>query len=964
MNSLDIINIKELYELIELYKKSTINGEKTELIISYPFENGVYDYSKRIITLSLVGGYSRDRDSFIVDSNDFEKYILPNLVEYYCSGDSLSDWDKTYVAPTNIYKGVNETVSGNVLYVEEKEDIYDSLKYERVLEKEEFTSDDKVWDEIINYTKERRKTKDYYSSANFTYREIGSIFNFIERLSEDEKINIGKNKKSKENNINYVSSLFEDKEKTLSLGLNEELYNKIVSTDTVRQLALFAGFEKRLRNRIDVNSSIIKDRIKFAIDELDKVDYYDLKNASVKSFKTKDFLTSKPLAIIKLKHNCESKLYDYETSLNYQKYCDEILGYLERNAKRNRKDLLSKVEKNVEFKRYNNVVVDSYDELWDAVSLVVGARVNDERYEIIVDDNKENGNKIVKVSLISNLVKTDTFIFEFTDQERLNEELMKIQSNIAKIDPSFDTIIRFTNNKKVVSEKSIDNNLNNIKNIELNKINGSVLKNDSRMLKRNNNIINKLIKINSRIYNNNGKIEKNNLNIINPSDESNKLNENSYNKEDNKKIEKKDLEKIEKFFSDYMLEKEHKEKQSEFVDIPFMNLSISTYEILINKYKDNLFELYQKNQLPKDEKEVIDSIKSLKDKLEIYYNETVDRSASLIEEEIRRLANCEISLATIYRLESSYDKEKTFNNTPSGLLKKKIYQMEYEKNDKYIDDIVDEYINKYRVILQKYGNGNDKYDEKELIGDKNTLLQVITFKMKLKDAYDSLINKENLTNSDLATLARYERVLYDIYEIDSKYQENIEEKINELKNQEQFLTPSSRIYLSSLEKEFNSKKVIKEDNKSEYLFEIIKKDENNEKNEDESEIVKKAYYKSLENSSLTRPLNINIVFDKNDKDKVELIISNFNDKESDIAYKKEMDREKIKELIPLLCELFNESHLEYAFKYNIADTEDICLLGFTNDKKTFKISYADDELIDYAKDLLESGLNKEEKIKK
>lgn len=959
METLNKLSIKELYELIELYKKATIDGEKTELSVTYPFENGVYDYSKRIVTLSLIGGYSRDRDSFIVDSSDFDKYILPNMVELFSSDDSLTNWDVEYVETSGIYKGVNETVSGDVLYIEDKESKYDSLKDDAVLEKENFTNNDKVWNEIINYSRERRKFKDYYSSSNFTHREIGAICNFVEKLSNDNKINIGNSKKNKENNINYISELFKDKDKILDLGLSEELYEKIANTDTVRQLAIFTGYEKRLRNRVDVDSPVIKDRIRFAVDELDKVDYFDLKNASLKSFKDKNFLTSKPLAIIKLKHICESKLYDYETSMNYKKYCDEILYFLERNAKKSRKDLLSKVEKNIEFEKDRDVSVDKYDELWDAISLVVGARVNDERYEIVIEDNKNNGNKIVRISLISGIVKTDTFIFEFTNHEKLNEEMKKIQDSIAKSDLSFESVIRYSDDKKLVLDRTVSGNevLNKmqINNLSIN--NDFVKLSDNTNKKENfkykNNIIDKLNEI------------KNDINKLDKETKEEKIEKiNDNHKTKLEEITMDDLNRIENFFSDYLLEKEQKEKENKYVDIPFMNLSIATFELLIDKYKDNLFDLYQNGQLPDDEKDVIDNIKFLKNKLEIYYNENVERSASLIEEEMKRLANCEVALATVYRLESSYDIEKNYQNTPSGSLLKKVYQDEYDKNEKYTDEMVDKYINKYRVILQKYNNDNVKYDEKELAGDKDTLLQVITYKMKLKDVYDNIINKEKLSKNDLSTLAKYERILYEMYEIDSKYQENIENKIKELKNQEQFLTPSSKIYLASLEKENNNtiNKKVDEEPKSEYLFEIIKNDDLEEKKENsDSEEIRKAYYNALEKSDNESPLSINILFDRNDKNKAELTISNFNKEEE---YKKVIDGEKIKELIPLLCELFNQNNLEYAFKYNTATSDDMCLLGFTDDKKKFKIMYADNDLVDYAKDLLENGQKKEEGMKK
>lgn len=973
--SLKKISINELYDLIKLYKQATINGKKIELIISYPFENGVYDYSKRVITLGICGGFSRDRVSFIVDSVDFDKYILPNIVEYYSYDDSLSSFDKTYVPNFNIYKAVSETQSGNLLYVEDKEDKFDLLVKEKKFEKPLFTNTDKVWEEILNYAKERKKIEIFYRSANFTHREIGNICNFAIKLSDDKKINIGNRRKSLENNINYVTELFKDKEKVLSLGLNEEIYKKIVDTETIPQVAQLVGYEKRLRTKVDKESPTINERVRFAIDELDKVDYFDFKNSSLKSFKNKDFLTSKPLALVKLKHIEEEEEKDnYERFLNYQKYCDEILSFLERNAKRNEDEKVSKIEKNIELESYDTTMLDSYDELWDAVYLVIGARVNNEKYEIVVEDNQENGNIIVRVSLISSIVKTDTFIFEFTDKDKLKEELDKIQGYVKKLNPIDGVVIKFLGNSEV-SLNSTSNN-DSISNDLLNNNMNKVMDNNKNNIEKENknDIINKLIKIKSQDIESNKEITEKksiknlgNINIpnnnekmiLNSSDNLNvnTIKENEIDVENNKEIKREDLEKIEKFLSDYMLEKENKK---EFVEIPFMNLSISTYELLINKYKEKLSEMYINNLLPKDEKEIIDNIKSLKSKLEVYYNETVERSASLIEEEIKRLANCEVALASIYKLEMISDNKNDLkNDTPSDVLKSKVYQKEYKENDTYIDKLTEEYINKYRLILRKYDN-NKKYDEKELIGDKDTLLQVITYKMKLKDAYDNIISKDNLSQEDLSLLAKYERILYEIYSVDVKYQDNIENKIKELKNQEKFLTPSSKIYLSSLEKEINNKNTKKE---SEYLFEIISNDDVKENNNDEVEVIKKAYYEALAKSTNSKPLNIRIDY-SNSKEEAELIIYNFGDKDNEYVYQKTLSSEDIKNLIPTLCELFNENKVDFVFKYNIASSDNMCLLGFTQDKKSFKIVNADQELIDYAKDKLEGKIKKEEGMKK
>ena len=63
------ISIKELYKLIDLYKYASVIGERVEVIVTPYFNDGKWDDSKRVITIGLQGGSSRDRDTFIVEND-------------------------------------------------------------------------------------------------------------------------------------------------------------------------------------------------------------------------------------------------------------------------------------------------------------------------------------------------------------------------------------------------------------------------------------------------------------------------------------------------------------------------------------------------------------------------------------------------------------------------------------------------------------------------------------------------------------------------------------------------------------------------------------------------------------------------------------------------------------------------------------------------------------------------------
>ena len=69
----------------------------------------------------------------------------------------------------------------------------------------------------------------------------------------------------------------------------------------------------------------------------------------------------------------------------YGKYCDEILGYLEKKANNNRKIITTELPNyEIEFKPYSDVIVDNYEQFEETLKLFDGARVGNEKYELII----------------------------------------------------------------------------------------------------------------------------------------------------------------------------------------------------------------------------------------------------------------------------------------------------------------------------------------------------------------------------------------------------------------------------------------------------------------------------------------------------------------------------------------------------------------------------------------------------
>ena len=177
------LDINKIYELIDLYKYASVAGERVELIVT-PFEkDGKWDDTKRLITIGLQGGFSRDRDTFVINNaKEFDEKVLPQILAYFSSDDALGKWE--IVVPeikdgTVTCKGVCETESGNVTYLETfDEDLFEKVKdntikveEETTYKKEKLTDEEKIWDEIILYAKNRRIAQDFYNSTNYTDEE-------------------------------------------------------------------------------------------------------------------------------------------------------------------------------------------------------------------------------------------------------------------------------------------------------------------------------------------------------------------------------------------------------------------------------------------------------------------------------------------------------------------------------------------------------------------------------------------------------------------------------------------------------------------------------------------------------------------------------------------------------------------------------------------------------------------------
>ena len=442
------IDIKKIFELIDLYKYASVSGERVEVIITPFDEDGKWDDTKRKITIGLQGGFSRDRDTFVVENaREFDQKVLPQILAYFSCDDALGKWDVVTPSVENqTCKGVSETQNGNVVYLETfDENLYnyvneqkDIVEQKTTYKKNALTDNDKVWDEIILYAKRRRVAQDFFNGTSLTDEEKDTLYNFVVNVSNERSISISNAKKYREKNEKFMTDLFKDNEKLLSLGLNEKLIDKVVGTPIVKKLASLAGNEKRIRRRVDVQDPEVASKIKFAIEELEKVGYFELRNASAAQFENGHLVSNQPGAIIELKE---------QVSREYKGYCDEVLEYLEHKANNSKKVVETEVEQStLLFEEYDDAVVDSYGKFDEALELITQGKLDDERYEIIVESDAKNKEmRRVRISLMDGVSRNDTFNFLFTDGATFDEEFKRRLEDIHSDDPNFMSEINYTN---------------------------------------------------------------------------------------------------------------------------------------------------------------------------------------------------------------------------------------------------------------------------------------------------------------------------------------------------------------------------------------------------------------------------------------------------------------------------------------------------------------------------------------
>ena len=441
------VNLKTIFDAIDLYKGAAVDGELVE-IIAVPYdENGKYDDSKRKLTIGLQGGFSRDRETFVFeDAKEFDEVILPQILAYYSNGDKLGKWDvtKPEIEGATV-KGVSETENGNLFYVEtlnpklfdeldkRKEEVEGKTTYKKPL----LTDIDKAWKAILSYAKGRTRLIDF-SGFDFNADEQSELYRLIdviadENLIEKKTVFVTKPTLTKDN----IEELLKNLEVFVKNNFSAEFIEKVKRTIDIMQLAKLIINEKRFNQKFDREDVKVKAKVDFA-------------KVQLGGLKSNYFGSSNHRAVIEnlLKEYETSDAYTQEQKTEYTEYCNEILGLIDKV--KSDIEVVEKTEVDINAplsaKEESQEYTDDYERLRETVDLVRLGKKDEERYEIIVEPDRENPNaRRVRISILDGVSRNDTFEFVFTDGARFDEEFREILDTIYKDDPNFMTEVQYVN---------------------------------------------------------------------------------------------------------------------------------------------------------------------------------------------------------------------------------------------------------------------------------------------------------------------------------------------------------------------------------------------------------------------------------------------------------------------------------------------------------------------------------------
>ena len=413
------ISIDRIYNIIDLCKYAEVDGTKAEIKIS------PYNDNSRLIRIGINDGYTREHYEYIYDNGiEFDLKVMPLIVKRFLEKDQISSWvtadpdidgypDKELIVTESGNECLIQTFDKN--FHENFKDTIESVSLEK--EEIEFTKEEKACEKILKYLKAKYKPREHLDACNPSLRqELISIIENAYMLNKGKTL-------TDEQIYNFAFNI----EKGISKEAFEAIVNDIRNENSVliNEIRDYLKNERTYENYLDeepyisictAGTFLVENgyfNIRYAFPQktdLDNLTEETFKEILTGEYKSKyKFLSEEKDALIKAGNEKDAQTIDIFMSYLVKSTRSKV------NRNKTKKEDIKFNEKIQEYK------VDDALTMLDAVRLYKGGKLDTEKFEIIIEEEK---NAYVVNLRLSNGLSRDNNIFKFTKNDKFKEEIL------------------------------------------------------------------------------------------------------------------------------------------------------------------------------------------------------------------------------------------------------------------------------------------------------------------------------------------------------------------------------------------------------------------------------------------------------------------------------------------------------------------------------------------------------------
>jgi len=417
--------IDKIYNIIDLCKYAEVDGEKAELKI------GPYKENSRIIRIGLNNGFSRDCYEYVYENGEeFDLKVMPLIVNRFLEKDAIRSWvTKDPEVEGYPSKELIVTENGNECLIQ----TYDKNFHENfkttveeasaVATDMELTYEEKSCEKVLKYLKEKYKPRKALDELNPALRQ-----EIIQIVENAYYVNKGRTL-TDEQIYNFAYNIEQ--------GISKEAFDAIANdirnnnSELINDVRNYLKNERFYENYLDeepymslseVGTTLIENgyfNIRYAFPQktdLDNLTEETLKEIITGEYKSKyKFLSEQKEAFEKNSNVKASQVVDY--------YMNYLVKTTRSKVNRNRVKKEEAIKFNDSVEEYKK---DDPLTMIDAVRLYKGGKLDDEKFEVIVEENEES----YKINLrITNGLSRDNNVFLFTKNDTFKNEILPALMN-------------------------------------------------------------------------------------------------------------------------------------------------------------------------------------------------------------------------------------------------------------------------------------------------------------------------------------------------------------------------------------------------------------------------------------------------------------------------------------------------------------------------------------------------------